>query len=81
LIKRRPELLYLLRKSSVSPPTYPRLAKLFKPTFREPGTNGRILEEKSYRYFLKYMKEVAGMYEWILSLSYDIQVIWFPSLI
>jgi hypothetical protein len=60
LVKWRRCLLFLFRQSAVSPLTYPRLVRLLNPNFSEVGSNRRMLEEKAYRYLLKYMKEVAG---------------------
>ncbi|XP_028401093.1 uncharacterized protein LOC114524162 [Dendronephthya gigantea] len=60
LIMRRPILIYLFRRTAVSPMTYPKIVKLMKPNFSEEGSNRRILEEQSYRHFLKYCKEVAA---------------------
>ena len=59
-MKLRRCLLFLFRQSAVSPLTYPRLVRLLNPNFSEVGSNRRMLEEKAYRYLLKYMKEVAG---------------------
>ncbi|CAB4025573.1 G2 M phase-specific E3 ubiquitin- ligase [Paramuricea clavata] len=60
LVKWRRCLLFLFRQSAVSPLTYPRLVRLLNPNFSEVGSNRRMLEEKAYRYLLKYMKEVAA---------------------
>ena len=52
--------MFLLRNTAVSDITYPRLVKLFTPIFSLQGSNKRIEEERSYRLFLNYLKEVAA---------------------
>ncbi|KAK3749365.1 hypothetical protein QZH41_010356, partial [Actinostola sp. cb2023] len=59
LVTEKPCLKYLLRKSAVHPMTYPKLVRLLKPDFSEEGTNARTREERSYRLFLNYLKEVV----------------------
>ena len=61
LFRRSLCMLYLMRQSAISPLTYPRLVKLLQPCFSDKGSNSRIEEERAYRYFLKYIKEVTGM--------------------
>ena len=52
--------MFSLRNTAVSDVTYPRLVKLFTPIFSLEGSNKRIEEERSYRLFLNYLKEVEG---------------------
>ena len=52
--------MYLLRPTAVADVTYPGLVKLLRPIFSPEGSNRQIQEEKTYRLFLNYLKEVAG---------------------
>ncbi|CAH3153862.1 unnamed protein product, partial [Pocillopora meandrina] len=49
---------FLFRKTAVLPMTYPKLVKLLDPNFSDEATNRRQREEKTYRLFLNYLKEV-----------------------
>jgi hypothetical protein len=60
LLRRKSCLGYMFRKTAVAPMTYLKLVTIFQITFSEEGTNAIIREEKSYRLFLNYLKEVAG---------------------
>ncbi|XP_044165716.1 uncharacterized protein LOC122949746 [Acropora millepora] len=63
LVNRKPCLVFLLRKTAVRPLMYPRLVKLLKARFSEEGSNSRLEEEKIYRTFINYLKEVSG--KWV----------------
>lgn len=52
--------MFLLRKTAVRPLMYPRLVKLLKARFSEEGSNSRLEEEKIYRTFINYLKEVSA---------------------
>ncbi|CAB4029344.1 G2 M phase-specific E3 ubiquitin- ligase, partial [Paramuricea clavata] len=60
LIQKRPSLMYLLRRTACHPLTYPRMVRLFTPRFSEEGSNVRLKEERTYRLYLNYLKEVAA---------------------
>lgn len=51
---------WLFRKTAVLPLTYAKLVKLLEPIYSEQGTSRRQQEERTYRLFLNYLKEVAG---------------------
>jgi len=46
----------------VRPLMYPRVVKLLQARFSEEGSNSRVDEDKVYRTFLNYLKEVSGEY-------------------
>ena len=60
LIKRKPCLVFLLRKTAVVPLTKAKLIKLLRPRFSEEGSNQRQQENSVDRIFLEYLKEVTG---------------------
>ncbi|XP_028403172.1 uncharacterized protein LOC114525912 [Dendronephthya gigantea] len=60
LIKERPSMLFLLRRTAYHPLTYPRIVKILAPKFSEQGSNKRMKENRAYRLFLNYVKEVAA---------------------
>ncbi|CAH3129340.1 unnamed protein product, partial [Pocillopora meandrina] len=51
---------FLFRKTAVLPMTYPKLVKLLDPIFSDEATNQRHREERTYRLFLNYLKEVSA---------------------
>ncbi|XP_067027133.1 uncharacterized protein [Acropora muricata] len=59
LFHEKPCLVFLFRKTAVLPLTYAKLVKLLEPIFSEQGTSRRQQEERTYRLFLNYLKEVA----------------------
>ncbi|XP_068723494.1 uncharacterized protein [Montipora capricornis] len=60
LLHKKPSLIFLFRKTAVLPMTYPKLVKLLEAVFSEMGTNRRQQEERTYRLFLNYLKEVSA---------------------
>ena len=62
-MNRKLPLMLLLRRTAVQPLLYPHLVKLLKARFSEGGSNSRVEEEKIYRNFINYLKEVSG--EWV----------------
>ncbi|XP_068689839.1 uncharacterized protein [Montipora foliosa] len=56
----KPCLVFLFRKTAVLPLTYAKLVKLLEPMFSKQGTSRRQQEERTYRLFLNYLKEVAA---------------------
>ncbi|XP_015757106.1 PREDICTED: uncharacterized protein LOC107336547 [Acropora digitifera] len=60
LIKCKPCLVFLLRKTAVVPLTKAKLIKLLRPRFSEEGSNQRQQENSVYRTFLEYLKEVTA---------------------
>nr|XP_058969518.1 uncharacterized protein LOC131795926 [Pocillopora verrucosa] len=60
LLHGKPSLSFLFRKTAVLPMTYPKLVKLLDPIFSDEATNQRQREERTYRLFLNYLKEVSA---------------------
>ncbi|XP_020601636.1 uncharacterized protein LOC110040706 [Orbicella faveolata] len=60
LVNRKPCFIFLLRKTAVRPLMYPRVVKLLHAHFSVEGSNSRAEEEKVYRTFINYLREVSG---------------------
>lgn len=60
LLHGKPSLSFLFRKTAVLPMTYPKLVKLLDPIFSDEASNRRQREERTYRLFLNYLKEVSA---------------------
>jgi len=62
LIRAKPIGHQLLRATSEADMTFRKLLALLKVNFTEPGSNSRMREDAAYAIFVRYIREVAGLY-------------------